>query len=355
VATVRQWTGREATALRLAKRASVRGFAEELGVAVRTVTDWGRFGAGITPRPDTQAILDTALARCSPQETERFHAEIDQDAAALPRTAPAAAPTLDYEQWSDDLDRAAIAIGCQSFQLASSLIDRWRTRSAAQTRLSERGLYLTARAWVLHGDIRRDQGTLLGPASADRAYATGLEIFTELDIPRRAAQVELSRAVVREMSGALQQSARSYQLLSRDLRLNERDRARARLWVGTALSKLQHNDAAVRIMTDAARRLEELEEPEDWSVAQQKLALAHRGAGRLDEALRLIEVARNSHVDDSPMQQVRLRTAHAHILVSDRATHESGLALLDACEAMAVQYGLSHQQRAIATVRRVAV
>jgi DNA-binding transcriptional regulator YiaG len=63
VATVHHWTGLEARALRVALRLSVRAFAEHLGVGVRTVSKWEKLLAATEPRPDTQAILDTALAR----------------------------------------------------------------------------------------------------------------------------------------------------------------------------------------------------------------------------------------------------------------------------------------------------
>ena len=39
-------------------------------------------------------------------------------------------------------------------------------------------------------------------------------------------------------------------------------------------------------MASAAREFEDLGEAEDWSVAQQKLALAYRGAGDLGQAQR---------------------------------------------------------------------
>lgn len=70
--TVHEWTGREARALRLAKRLSVRAFAEHLGVAVRTVSKWEAHSTEITPRPDTQALLDTVLTRANADEQARF-------------------------------------------------------------------------------------------------------------------------------------------------------------------------------------------------------------------------------------------------------------------------------------------
>ncbi|GAA1272914.1 hypothetical protein GCM10009609_40010 [Pseudonocardia aurantiaca] len=70
--TVRRWTGHETRALRMAPRLSVRAFAEHLGVAVRTVSKWESGTVGALPRPDTQAVLDTALSRADRAAQERF-------------------------------------------------------------------------------------------------------------------------------------------------------------------------------------------------------------------------------------------------------------------------------------------
>lgn len=72
--SLQQWTGREASALRAALRMSTRAFAEHLGVALRTVAKWESLGAETQPRPDTQAILDTALARADSAAHARFEA-----------------------------------------------------------------------------------------------------------------------------------------------------------------------------------------------------------------------------------------------------------------------------------------
>jgi DNA-binding transcriptional regulator YiaG len=89
VATVRQWSGREAKALRLALRLSVRAFAEHLGVAPRTVAKWEALGAAIRPRPDTQAILDTALARADTATQARFELLLtSHDGQPLGRSRP---------------------------------------------------------------------------------------------------------------------------------------------------------------------------------------------------------------------------------------------------------------------------
>jgi hypothetical protein len=72
MATVQRWSGRHARALREALRLSVRDFAGYLGVAVRTVASWEARGPGIVPRPDLQAVLDTALQRAGPEAQQRF-------------------------------------------------------------------------------------------------------------------------------------------------------------------------------------------------------------------------------------------------------------------------------------------
>jgi transcriptional regulator with XRE-family HTH domain len=66
------WTGRESSLLRQAMRLSVRAFAEHLGMSTRMVSQWEARGSTVSPRPDTQAVLDTALTRSSPQVRERF-------------------------------------------------------------------------------------------------------------------------------------------------------------------------------------------------------------------------------------------------------------------------------------------
>ncbi|MCS0602833.1 hypothetical protein NX794_16665 [Streptomyces sp. LP11] len=341
--SVQQWTGREASALRAALRMSMRAFAEHLGVALRTVAKWESLGAETQPRPDTQAILDTALARAGSAAQARFEAMLFPERKS--------ARSANYETWTEDIERAVVCISRQDFPFASTLLNRWLGSRAPQ-QLDDKGRYLYGRSLVLLGDLQRDQGAILGPLSARHSYLTARGMFTELDIPRRVAQIELSLAVVQEMSGEWESSARHYELLAGDQRLSPRDRARARLWVGTALSKEGDNEYATNVMTAATRAFEDLGEPEDWSVAHQKLALAHRGAGDLKQALHYIGIARTTGTVDSPMQRVRLDTAYGHILLSDAATRNDGMSVLDQAAQVARQYGLSHQLRSIEGIRK---
>lgn len=71
VDVVAGWTGRAAFALQTALRMSNEAFAAHLGVAVRTVADWHE-KPGMRPRPETQQLLDIALARATAEVRDRF-------------------------------------------------------------------------------------------------------------------------------------------------------------------------------------------------------------------------------------------------------------------------------------------
>ncbi|MFF8954156.1 helix-turn-helix domain-containing protein [Streptomyces sp. NPDC014894] len=355
MATVHHWTGLEARALRLALRLSVRAFAQRLGLAAATVSKWESKLAETEPRPDTQAILDTALGRADAAVHLRFETLLSEMISPVRnvgrRRVTASGPRAwEYESWADDLDRVVVALSRQNFAFADSLLTRWLSRFKDPDP-DEKGLYLFARSTALLGDLKRDRGVVLGPLSAQHSYAGARAVFARLDIPRRVAQLDLSLAVITEMSGKLESAARDYETLAVDDRLSRRDRARARLWVGTALSKGGRHDCATRVMRAATRDFEDLTEPDDWSVAHQKLALARRGAGDLTQALHFIDIARGSGTTDSPMQRVRLDTAHGHILLSDAATRDDGLLVLDRAAKAAAQYGLVHQLRSIEGIR----
>jgi tetratricopeptide (TPR) repeat protein len=337
-------------------RLSVRGFAEHLGVATRTVSKWEHLGSATRPHPDTQAILDTALAQAPEPAKTRFSALLAEARvpAAAARPWGAAPVAWEHETWADDLDRVVVSLSRQDFRSAAPLVERWLTRFSGPDELDERGAYLCARTLVLQGDARRDQGMLAGPGSAAQSYRLALGLFDDLDIPRRIAQIELSLAVVTEMTSQHQTAATQYARLADDERLSPRDRARSRLWIGTALSKEGEHEYALQVMTEASRIFEDIGEAEDWAIAQQKLALACRGAGHLGQALRYIDIAQASGTAATPMQRVRLSTAHAHILLTDTATHASGLALLGEAAQVAAESGLTHQLRAIEAIRQQA-
>jgi len=74
-----RWTGREAAALRHARRMSIRAYAAHLGVAVTTVANWERRGADAHLRTDTQQLLDIDLARAAGDVQQRFAALLTEE------------------------------------------------------------------------------------------------------------------------------------------------------------------------------------------------------------------------------------------------------------------------------------
>lgn len=317
-----------------------------LDVSVSTLSRWEN---GLTKplppkRPKLANLLNVSLS-----ELEVLLREFDERAPGRLSERPVGVG-VDYDSWEDDLDRTAICLGRQEFDLAKLLLDRWVLQFRVEA-VDTLGLHLYGRSLRLLGDLRQDQGLLRGPLSARQSYLKAIQVYGELGADRRVAQLELQLAVLDEMDGRLVEAAEAYRRLAIDRRLAERDRARAQLWVGTALSKHGLNAEAVSYISPAIQRFEQLEEPQDWSVAYQKLALAHRGAADLRSASGAIEVALNNRAGDAPMQRVRLDTAHAHILLSDVATVDSGLALLDAAAATSARYGMMHQLLSIKGIR----
>ncbi|SPE57566.1 hypothetical protein SNS2_3238 [Streptomyces netropsis] len=294
-----------------------------------------------TPRPS----LTPRSPRATPQAQERFEALLSRPDRRTEARTP------DHETWAEDIDRALVCLSHQNFTFAQDLLNRWLSRHDP-TGIDDRSRYLYARSLALFGDLQRDRGTVVGPLSAHHSYNKARRLFNELGFSRRVAQVDLSLAVITEMSGQLGNSARQYEGLAADARLSLRDRARARLWVGTALSKEGNSHYATRVITIAAQEFEDLGEPEDWSVAHQKLALAHLGTGDITRALHCIDIARQSSTADTPMQRVRLDTAHGHILLSDRGTQDDGMSVLKQAARTADHYGLNHQLRSIERIRR---
>lgn len=70
--TIRLWSGREARALREAKRMSIREFARHLGISDRMISKWESGAERVHPRPVNQAALDTSLAQSCPEVRARF-------------------------------------------------------------------------------------------------------------------------------------------------------------------------------------------------------------------------------------------------------------------------------------------
>lgn len=101
MATVPHWTGLEDKALRGALHLSVRAFTQQLGLAVATVSKWESKLADTAPRPDTQAILDTALSRAS--ASVHLHFE-----TLLPKMASSSPSAGRYRAGTQETDKRAL-------------------------------------------------------------------------------------------------------------------------------------------------------------------------------------------------------------------------------------------------------
>jgi hypothetical protein len=85
MAVTGRWSGREAAALRLARRMSVRAYAAHLGVAAATVGNWDRRGDRARLRTETQQLLDIDLGRASDEVRQRFEVILASEADDVKR------------------------------------------------------------------------------------------------------------------------------------------------------------------------------------------------------------------------------------------------------------------------------
>ena len=178
------WTGREARALRLALRLSVRAFAEDLGVAVRTISKWEAGGSGVQPRPDTQALLDTTFERADEAARRRFSHLL----YASPDLKPAqrAARTADLPRGDVlqevELLRRGLTAAMNDSALTPSTLDDWE-QTVARYGVATRN---------------RPAGLLLGDLRADLA-----EVYRDLPLCRSASSLRRLTRVIAQLSGLM--------------------------------------------------------------------------------------------------------------------------------------------------------
>lgn len=83
---------------------SLRDFAAHLGISERAVSKWEAGGAAVTPRPDSQAVLDTVLQRASEEARSRFEAAL----ATAEAGAPAPRSVNSYGEAPVDVESLAV-------------------------------------------------------------------------------------------------------------------------------------------------------------------------------------------------------------------------------------------------------
>lgn len=107
MATVTRWSGREARALREAKRMSVRAYAAHLGITVAAVANWERRGTKARLRHLTQQMLDIDLAQAPAEVKERFHRIVSGDGDPVESRSLGTAPPAHAPSPADGGDRTA--------------------------------------------------------------------------------------------------------------------------------------------------------------------------------------------------------------------------------------------------------
>ncbi|MCF1592494.1 XRE family transcriptional regulator [Streptomyces muensis] len=194
--TVRRWTGHEATVLRDVLRLSIRRYADRLGVSPSMVMEWKNRGTSLVPVPETQQILDTALAQCEPHEREAFFAALEAAPGAAPGSAAGALPA-----------------GMARLEPASEVVEsqhRWRevrqylnghreTLSRAAAELYDPALrisgtpMLMAPAWKAAEPVPLDQVELVWTDDVPEVLVTGSEPEAVGTHPLRAPGVRFDR------------------------------------------------------------------------------------------------------------------------------------------------------------------
>lgn len=189
---VRQWSGKEARALRDAKRMSIREFAAHLGVHERLVSKWEAGGTRVHPRPVNQAALDTSLARSDDVVRARFAAMIDQP------PVDRAAPEFDAHQQ----DSARTQYSSDAELLA--LVDAGAMRGDALAAISERDLIMAA-AHEASEHAGRAESTNVGPSTLEQLDADVTRIANDYvhvpPVPMMVEMMRVRRRVYRLLEG----------------------------------------------------------------------------------------------------------------------------------------------------------
>lgn len=322
---------------------SQEALAYHLGVERSTVVRWE---AGATdPLPWLRPKLAVALA----VSREELHRLLTADSqGGTPALLLPDDDRFDTFAWEDDLDYAFALFSRQALSEAKPRIERWLLR--ADTPTTDRSLALEARSRYLFGNILRDEGVLLGPGSAMTEYRRAQELYRALGQDRRVGQLDLLLGVISEMRLDYRHALRVYRDSYRDGRLSAVDRARALLWQGTVLTKQHCAGRAVGLIQNAIRDFERSEAALDWEAAHQKLALAYVHSAKLDLAVQAFDVPLSSTLRRTPLQEVQLTVARAHLLVTAAQTDEAAQ-LLDSGERLASDHHLHHQLSAVRNLR----
>jgi tetratricopeptide (TPR) repeat protein len=168
VEMVTGWTGREACALQAALRLSNVAFAGRLGIGLSTVKDW-HDKPDMRPRPETQRILDTALAQASPAERDRFASLLDQ--SDQPGTAGISEAEIGQANAVNSIDPRSVSIGVNAGVVSTgdgAVIDA-------------RTIHLPAEAVRMPGGVAAARGLHNLPAPHSAVFVDRQDDLAQLD------------------------------------------------------------------------------------------------------------------------------------------------------------------------------
>jgi hypothetical protein len=201
------WTGRTACALQTALRLSNEGFAEHLGIGVRTVAAWHQ-KPSLRPRPEMQQVLDTTLEQAPPTIRARFSAltgGLVPGTGAVPRengeaadaerrlsSDPSIGSALDrldqYARWEPGTARRHVAARLARLDVRDLQDRANRQRRVAQRRIAEAlGEY--------YGDPTTGQGRYGAHYDRDSTIVTSIvtqPAWLDMDRPLTPASDRLS-------------------------------------------------------------------------------------------------------------------------------------------------------------------
>lgn len=208
---VERWSGREARVLREALRMSQRVFAERLGVSHRTISKWEAGGRDLIPVPDSQGLLDTALAQADSAAQARFAAAVGDPRTR--NTGPVEASSdLAERNREGALPKPLTAPVPPSRVLLPVVIDGSEVLLPLDpSTVAGRGLAMAVNMASSLADLTRPEDK---PARAERAYELYLRGQSLLATNERhrveAATTLLDRALDIDPGFARAQAARGY-------------------------------------------------------------------------------------------------------------------------------------------------
>lgn len=130
------WSARQAGALLKALRLTNEGFAERLGVAVRTVAKWNA-NPGLEPTPDIQQALDTLLAR-APEDARARFTLLTRASGTRADTGKTASPIEEAEQLIAEISGSSTTDSAiRQLDEATKALSETHTRAPARRLLRE--------------------------------------------------------------------------------------------------------------------------------------------------------------------------------------------------------------------------